>query len=189
MPMLASKQRPQRSTHHLLVTALGLCILFLLLGQKRSSSSFSSLSSFAQPCPDIGQLRETCLDPHGPQPYILMTLGRSGSGSTWQIIGNLTGFETPSQEYTGGGPAKSERFFQQHAGNNNDRWLLRNLCSKQLNYPEAGVVGFKWKPFETIFSPPAQAGLRRTASLKRPEILVVRSRRNLLVSYPGYYYT
>jgi len=136
--------------------------------------------SSTQPCPDISQFRETCLDPHGPQPYILMTLGRSGSGSTWQVIGNLTGFETPSQEYTGGGPAKSERFFEKHAGNNNDRWLLVNLCSKQLNFPEAGVVGFKWKPFETIFSPPAQAGLRRVASLKRPEILVVRSRRNLL---------
>jgi len=144
--------------------------------------------SSTQPCPDISQFRETCLDPHGPQPYILMTLGRSGSGSTWQVIGNLTGFETPSQEYTGGGPAKSERFFEKHAGNNNDRWLLVNLCSKQLNFPEAGVVGFKWKPFETIFSPPAQAGLRRVASLKRPEILVVRSRRNLLVSYRVYYY-
>lgn len=35
---------------------------------------------------------KTCLDPNGPQPYILLTLGRSGSGSTWQAIGTLTGY-------------------------------------------------------------------------------------------------
>ncbi len=34
---------------------------------------------------------KSCLDPDGPQPLIPMSLGRSGSGSTYQIIGNLTG--------------------------------------------------------------------------------------------------
>ncbi|KAL7533739.1 hypothetical protein ACHAXR_005415 [Thalassiosira sp. AJA248-18] len=151
----------------------------MLTSPTAETVSPSSSHDNARPCPDTGILRETCLDPEGPQPYILVTLGRSGSGSTWQVIGNLTGYEMPSHEYTGGGPAKTEEFFQK-IGGDDDRWLLRYLCSKQLIFPEAGVVGFKWKPFDTIFSPPAQAAFRRMASLKRPEIKVVRSRRNLL---------
>jgi len=184
-----------RPTHVLvLAVSLGLCVVSLLNSHNSSSSrtvmmptpataetaSPSASQKNARPCPDVSKLRETCLDPEGPQPYILMTLGRSGSGSTWQVIGNLTGYETPSNEYTGSGPAKSEKFFQKNGGADNDRWLLRYLCSKQLTFPEAGVVGFKWKPFDTIFSPSALAAFRRIASLKRPEIKVVRSRRNLL---------
>ena len=175
-----------------LAVSFGLCIVSLLNSHNSSSRTVvmptsptaeadlpSSSHNHVQPCPDTSILRETCLDPEGPQPYILLTLGRSGSGSTWQVIGNLTGYETPSHEYTGGGPAKSERFFKK-IGGDTDRWLLRYLCSKQLMFPEAGVVGFKWKPFDTIFGPSAQAAFRRMASLKRPEIKVVRSRRNLL---------
>jgi len=184
-----------RPTHVLvLAVSLGLCVVSLLNSHNSSSSRTVKIPTSAtaataslptshkksSPCPDISKLRETCLDPEGPQPYVLMTLGRSGSGSTWQVIGNLTGYETPSNEYTGSGPAKSENFFQKNSGADNDRWLLRYLCSKQLTYPEAAVVGFKWKPFDTIFSPSAQAAFRRMASLKRPEIKVVRSRRNLL---------
>lgn len=182
-----------RPTHVLvLAVSLGVCVVSLLNSHSSSSSSRTAIiptsatatapssQKNAPPCSDVSKLRETCLDPEGPQPYVLMTLGRSGSGSTWQVIGNLTGYETPSNEYTGSGPAKSENFFQRNSGADNDRWLLRYLCSKQLTYPEASVVGFKWKPFDTIFSPPAKAAFRRMASLKRPEIKVVRSRRNLL---------
>lgn len=33
----------------------------------------------------------------GPLPVIIMTLGRSGSSSTWQVMGKLTGGATPSE--------------------------------------------------------------------------------------------
>lgn len=132
------------------------------------------------PCPGQEGLRPTCLDPDGPVPFVLLTRGRSGSGSTWQIIGNLTGLETPSDEYTGSSSTKSARFFARNSGPDNDRWMMRNLCGKQLRHPGAGVVGFKWKPFDTIFSDSAGAALRTVAALDRPRIAVVRSRRNLL---------
>ena len=124
-------------------------------------------------------IKETCLDPSGPQPYILMSLGRSGSGSTWQVIGSLSGMETPSHEYTGSGTERSIEFFKEKG--DDDKWLLKYLCRKQRKYPNAGVVGFKWKPYEPIFNAPAaQAGLNTIATLKEPTIKVVRLRRNLL---------
>ncbi len=121
----------------------------------------------------------TCLDPSGPQPYILMSLGRSGSGSTWQVIGNLSGKETPSVEYTGSSTEASVKFFKQHG--HDDKWLLQYLCDKQKKHRKAKLVGFKWKPYAPIFSAPAaQAGLKTIATLKEPMIKVVRLRRNLL---------
>eukprot|EP00984_Skeletonema_dohrnii_P022070 scaffold11198_cov103-Skeletonema_dohrnii-CCMP3373.AAC.6 len=121
----------------------------------------------------------TCLDPSGPQPYILMSLGRSGSGSTWQVIGNLSGMETPSHEYTGGSTKASIKFFE--GKGHDDKWLLQYLCRKQRKYRDAGVVGFKWKPYEPIFNAPAaQAAINTISTLKDPTIKVVRLRRNLL---------
>jgi hypothetical protein len=46
--------------------------------------------------------------PDAPVPVILLSLGRSGSGSTWDAMGTLTGEATQSEEYTGGGSGKSE---------------------------------------------------------------------------------
>lgn len=121
----------------------------------------------------------TCLDPSGPQPYILMSLGRSGSGSTWQVIGTLTGKETPSEEYTGSSTPASKQFFEAHG--NDDKWLVQHLCKKQQKYRNAKVVGFKWKPYAPIFNAPAaQAGLKTISTLKEPMIKIVRLRRNLL---------
>jgi hypothetical protein len=149
-------------------------------GAAAGAAAEAAAPRFYPPCPGQEGLRPTCLDPDGPVPYVLLTLGRSGSGSTWQIIGNLTGLETPSEEYTGSGPTESARFFARNSGPDNDRWMMRNLCGKQLRHPGAGVVGFKWKPFDTIFSDSAGAALRTVAALDRPRIAVVRSRRNLL---------
>jgi len=120
-----------------------------------------------------------CPGPNGPQPYVLMTLGRSGSGSTWQIIGNLTGYETPSVELTGNSGRNSRLFFQKYR-ETNGRWILSYLCHIQRKFPESGVVGFKWKPFATIFEKPAQDALKIAAALSIPSIKIVRSRRNLL---------
>lgn len=123
----------------------------------------------------------TCLEPNGPVPFILLTLGRSGSGSTWQIIGNLTGQETPSEELTGSSSRMSEKFFASLSSQNDSRWMLDNLCSKQQKYPLAGAVGFKWKPFPaTFFGQPAKAALETVALSDSPQIRVIRNRRNLL---------
>lgn len=125
--------------------------------------------------------RGTCLVDHGPVPYILMTLGRSGSGSTWQIIGNLTGMETPSEEYTGGGSHDSQRFFKAIGPGDGGKWMLKNLCSKQKKFPSAAAVGFKWKPFSvSMYSPASLEGLELVAKSHDPQIKIVRSRRNLL---------
>ena len=118
-----------------------------------------------------------CLDVHGPQPYILLTRGRSGSGSTWQIIGNLTGYETPNDRPTGGTAVQSKKFFD---GKDTDDWLHEIFCTRQEAYPKAGIVGFKWKPFDEFFSRGGQAGLQTIATLNEPQIKIVRNKRNML---------
>lgn len=125
---------------------------------------------------------KSCLDPNGPQPFILMSIGRSGSGSTFQIIGNLTGLETKAEEYTGSDPIKSTRFFNR-IHNDGGLWVTENLCKKQQHYPNAGLVGFKWKPWRSIFSQPALDGLNFIANSQNPTIKIVRLRRNLLDVY------
>ena len=109
---------------------------------------------------------KSCLVPDGPQPLILMSLGRSGSGSTYQIIGNLTGMETPSEEYTGKTPVQSTRFFDS-IQNDHGLWVTDNLCKKQQQYSNAGLIGFKWKPWKSIFSDPALDGLRFNCKLSK----------------------
>ena len=122
-----------------------------------------------------------CLDPNGPQPVILMSLGRSGSSSTWQVLGSLTGQETKSVEYTGSSREESIRFFEKIGPNDNGLWVLKYMCFMQRVFPNAGVVGFKWKPNRSILSMAASVnGLKLLGKLQSPSIKVVRSRRNLL---------
>ena len=122
-----------------------------------------------------------CLDPNGPQPVILMSLGRSGSSSTWQVLGKLTGQETKSVEYTGSSREESIRFFENIGPNDNGLWVLKYMCFMQRVFPNAGVVGFKWKPNRSILSMDASVnGLKMLGKLQNPSIKVVRSRRNLL---------
>jgi len=115
-----------------------------------------------------------------PIPVILVTLGRSGSSSIWQVIGTLTGEETPSEEYTGSDVALSCAFFDTVVPENDDgAWAREHLCQKQIQNPDAGVVGFKWKPFkETFFSDKSLAALRMIAGSHNPQIKIVRSKRN-----------
>lgn len=127
----------------------------------------------------------TCLNPSGnPQPMILMTLGRSGSSSTWQILGNLTGYETYPEEYTGeSGPAAIE-FFNKLGPNEEGNWVTDFLCEQQALSPKSKLVGFKWKPHpaQTLEMPAAANGLQRIATLgtSNTSIKIVRSRRNLV---------
>eukprot|EP00934_Nitzschia_sp_Nitz4_P002539 Nitzschia sp. Nitz4//scaffold8_size234185//58949//60187//NITZ4_001243-RA/size234185-processed-gene-0.148-mRNA-1//-1//CDS//3329559764//2529//frame0 len=45
---------------------------------------------------------QSCLDPEGPIPVAVMSLGRSGTDSTWQILRKLTGSQMKAIEITGG---------------------------------------------------------------------------------------
>ncbi len=151
--------------------------------QQKQQENILETNGNLQELEHLEQLNEetptTCLDPSGPQPYILMSLGRSGSGSTWQVIGNLSGKETPSVEYTGSSTKASVKFFKEHG--HDDKWLLKYLCQKQKKHRKAKLVGFKWKPYEPIFNAPAaQAALKTISTLKEPMIKIVRLRRNLL---------
>ena len=64
-----------------------------------------------------------CLDPSGPQPVILMSQGRSGSTVTWQVLGNLSGYETPSNELTGQNLKESVEFFKEK---DSPRWMMNH---------------------------------------------------------------
>ena len=127
---------------------------------------------------DKKKVMSSCLDPNGPQPVILMSLGRSGSSSTWQILGALTGQETKSVEYTGSSRDQSIAFFEKIGANDGGKWILKYLCQAQKPYPHAGIVGFKWKPNWSIQMEASVNGLKLLGKMK--SIKVVRSRRNLL---------
>ena len=116
----------------------------------------------------------------GPVPVALVTMGRSGSSSIWQVMGTLTGEETPSVEYTGSDAKQSRNFFDTVVReNDNGNWALKYMCQKQIKYPDAGVVGFKWKPFkDTFLSEKSLAALRMIAGSHNPQIKIVRSKRN-----------
>jgi len=128
----------------------------------------------------------TCLDPKGPVPYILLARGRSGSGSTLDVIGKLTpGEHIPGdQEITGSSPNQMRKFFEKVGPNDGGKWVLDNLCEQQRQHPKAGLVAFKWKPYsEAMFSPAALAGLDLISRAVDPVIKVVRLRRNLLDNF------
>jgi len=126
-----------------------------------------------------------------PAPMILMSLGRSGTASMYQVLSKLsgTGEDVPRIiEYTGSSTPKSKKFFEKdvRADDVNGDWLIEYICRKQRHHPDAGMVGFKWKPYETIFTEEkAKQGLELLARLGRsehdgPHIKVIRSRRNLV---------
>jgi len=119
--------------------------------------------------------------PGAPQPVILLSLGRSGSSATWQVMGNLTGKVTPSIEYTGSNTKQSIAFFDKIPPNDHGNWLLKYMCVQQSQHPTAGLIGFKWKPVpNTFFRRASLDALKVVAYSHNPQIKVVRSRRNLL---------
>ena len=119
-----------------------------------------------------------------PVPMILMSLGRSGTASTYQVISALSGGEISRiYEYTGGSTEKSRHFFRNMVNKTdmNGDWLIKFLCHEQTRYPKAGVVAFKWKPYETLFEEEkALQGLSLLGRLQEVQVKVLRSKRNLL---------
>ena len=121
-----------------------------------------------------------CLRP-SPVPMILMGLGRSGTASAFEVMSKLSGNgQTKMIELTGSSTRKSEMFFDEMNDDSNGEWMVEFLCEQQRQYPDAGVVGFKWKPFETVFGEKSRRSLDLLSRLDDPQIKVVRSRRNLL---------
>jgi hypothetical protein len=126
-----------------------------------------------------GQPPACTLNPDGPVPVALVTLGRSGSSSIWQVMGTLTGQETHSVEYTGSDLKTSKQFLDLWQDDDNGNWALKYMCKKQEEFSTAGIVGFKWKPFkDTFLHSKSLAALRMIAGTHNPQIKVVRSKRN-----------
>ena len=129
----------------------------------------------------------SCIIKQSPVPIILMSLGRSGTASMYQVLYKLSSSGLNEKgiprmyEYTGGSTEKSQIFFQQTipADDIYGDWLVQLMCHKQNQHQNAGVVGFKWKPYEpTLTEEKARQGLELLSRLK--DIKVIRSRRNLL---------
>ena len=128
-----------------------------------------------------------CRIKHSPVPIILMSLGRSGTASMYQVLFKLSSSGLKEKgiprmsEYTGGSTEKSQIFFQQTipAEDIYGDWLVQLMCHEQNQHPNAGVVGFKWKPYKTTLTEDkARQGLELLSRMK--DIKVIRSRRNLL---------
>ena len=118
-----------------------------------------------------------------PVPVILISRGRSGSSSTWQVMSNLTGYMTSSIEYTGSDTKQAKYFFNDFVASydalQNGNWILDYMCAAQEKYPSAGIVGFKWKPYvDPSFHGEFINSLKLLAF--KQQIKVVRLRRNVL---------
>ena len=125
--------------------------------------------------------KDACRLKSSPVPVILMSLGRSGSSSTWQLMGDLTGASTPATELTGSSELASISFFNKLSYDDKGKWALDYFCELQKRHPGAGIVGFKWKPYDaSIFTETSIDTLRMIAALKDSQIKIVRSRRNLI---------
>jgi hypothetical protein len=123
-------------------------------------------------------------------PTILISLGRSGSSATWQIMSGMTGNHTfRATEDTGSSTEKSNRLFDDFLENETDGkcWIQDFLCRHQEEnrdrerdgLPMAGLYGFKWKPYASTFG-----SIRSIEALdwlsRNPHVRVVHNVRNPL---------
>jgi len=120
--------------------------------------------------------------PLSPVPVILLSFGRTGSSSTWQVMSRLTGHCFTCREYTGTNSNKSDVFFSNIRPGNNGNWILGYLCAQQNAYKDkGGIIGFKWKGYKPSLNNNASLdGLRMIAHYPNHQIKVVVLRRNLL---------
>jgi hypothetical protein len=74
---------------------------------------------------------QTCLDPSGPMPVVLMSIGRSGSDSTWQLLANRFGADMMAKEITGQYRDASISFFRllDGAGGEGVEKLSKNVAN------------------------------------------------------------
>jgi hypothetical protein len=123
-------------------------------------------------------------------PTILMSLGRSGSSVTWQLMSGMTGNHTfRATEDTGSSTERSHRLFDDflESGIDGKCWIQEFLCRHQEDnrarvrdgLPYAGLYGFKWKPYASTFG-----SIRSVEALdwlsRNPHVKVVHNVRNPL---------
>jgi hypothetical protein len=80
----------------------------------------------------------TCLDPLGPMPTVLMSTGRSGSDSTWQLLANQFGADMMAKEITGQYRDALISFFQLLDGASGDG--VEKLSKNVANYERSANV-------------------------------------------------
>lgn len=88
-----------------------------------------------------------------PTPIILMSLGRSGTASMYQVLAKLSGDGSSPYfiEYTGGNTAKSRKFFRKTIPKEDSYgdWLVEFVCRQQRQHKHTGLVGFKVRKTDT----------------------------------------
>lgn len=109
-------------------------------------------------------------------PFIMVSFGRAGTTSTWDIVAGLTGEYIPSaSEDCGRDKSEARAFFaRQNQTEHGKCWLKRLLCNKQLSvkkafkkgYGKASIFGTKWKPWHLGFNTTQAREVRYTQ--KRP---------------------
>ena len=125
-------------------------------------------------------------------PFLMVSFGRSGTTSTWDIIAALTGDYIPhASEDMGQDKTDAAKFF---AGLNHTEhgkcWLERLLCQKQAiarkaykkGKGKASMFGSKWKPWHVgLNTTLAREALQWLGT--QPQIKVVYNTRNMLDMY------
>jgi len=121
---------------------------------------------------------------NGPEPVILMALGRSGSSVTWDTLARLSGDATIAHEITGGNQEASLDYFNDIKDHINEKWASLRLCNIQRYYMDKSkndgknyaMVGFQWKPYKKTFDHHyANDGLRRLADDRSKVIYLTRN--------------
>lgn len=88
-----------------------------------------------------------------PTPIILMSLGRSGTASMYQVLAKLSGDGSSPYfiEYTGSSTAESRKFFREIVPKKDiyGDWLVKFVCRQQRQHKHTGLVGFKVRETNT----------------------------------------
>lgn len=123
-------------------------------------------------------------------PTILISLGRSGSSATWQLMSAMTGNYTfEVTEDTGSSTAKSLDIFNNifNQSLHGKCWIQTLLCNHQYHNRQrrddglsiAGIYGFKWKAYHVTFGSNKSIEALQWLS-HSPHVKVVNNQRNLL---------
>uniref|UniRef100_A0A7S3LC50 Uncharacterized protein n=1 Tax=Amphora coffeiformis TaxID=265554 RepID=A0A7S3LC50_9STRA len=125
-------------------------------------------------------------------PFIMVSFGRAGTTSTWDIIAGLTGEYIPNaSEDEGKDKAAARAFFaSQNQTEHGKCWLERLLCNKQRIVKKAykdglgksSIFGTKWKPWHQGFNTTqAREALQWLGTQK--QIKVLHNTRNMVDMY------
>lgn len=126
-------------------------------------------------------------------PFLMISFGRSGTTSTWDIVAGLTGEYIPhASEDEGRDKGEGRAFFeaQSQNGEHGKCWLQRLLCEKQRvvkkaykdGLGKASLYGTKWKPWhQGLNSTQAREALQWVGTQKYIKVLY--NTRNMVDMY------